>query len=38
VFAGDTSFDHANRIDELLKRPDVRRDLEHGNGSRRNGP
>jgi ribosome-binding factor A len=27
-FALDTSFDHANRINELLHRPEVRRDLE----------
>ena len=26
-FALDTSFDHANRINELLHRPEVRRDL-----------
>lgn len=37
VFASDTSFDHASRIDELLKRPDVRRDLEPGDGRKRNG-
>lgn len=27
-FALDTSFDHANRINELLHRPEVRRDVE----------
>jgi ribosome-binding factor A len=37
VFAGDTSFDHATRINELLKRPDVRRDLQAGDGTERNG-
>jgi ribosome-binding factor A len=37
VFAGDTSFDHASRIDELLKRPDVRRDLEPGDRNKPNG-
>jgi ribosome-binding factor A len=28
-FALDTSFDHASRIDAILHRPDVARDLEH---------
>jgi ribosome-binding factor A len=37
VFAGDTSFDHATRINELLKRPDVHRDLQAGDGTERNG-
>jgi ribosome-binding factor A len=27
AFALDTSFDHASRIDELLRRPEVERDL-----------
>ena len=27
VFAPDTSFDHASRIDAALRRPEVRRDL-----------
>lgn len=27
VFAADTSFDHASRIDRLLRQPDVERDL-----------
>jgi ribosome-binding factor A len=27
-FAADDSFDHARRIDEVLRRPDVRRDLD----------
>lgn len=30
AFAEDTSFDHARRIDEVLRRPDVRRDLDAG--------
>ncbi|HEY7991139.1 MAG TPA: 30S ribosome-binding factor RbfA [Stellaceae bacterium] len=29
VFAADTSFDHASRIDRLLRQPEVERDL-HG--------
>jgi ribosome-binding factor A len=37
VFTGDTTFDHASRIDELLRRPDVRRDLEPGDVPKRNG-
>ena len=37
AFAGDTSFDHASRIDELLNRPEVRRDLRPGAESKRNG-
>jgi ribosome-binding factor A len=37
AFAGDTSFDHASRINELLKRPNERRDLQPGDGSKRNG-
>src|SRR6185437_7080913 len=32
VFAADTSFEHASRIDRLLKRPDVERDLDTGAG------
>lgn len=32
VFELDTSFDTAGHIDELLHRPDVRRDLDHGGG------
>ena len=30
TFALDTSFDHASRINELLHRPDVERDLARG--------
>lgn len=29
-FSADTSFDHAGRIDELLRRPEVERDLHPG--------
>ncbi len=29
-FRDDTSFDNYQRIDELLRSPEVRRDLEHG--------
>jgi len=31
-FAIDTSFDHASRIDALLHRPDVQRDLDQDSG------
>jgi ribosome-binding factor A len=30
AFAADTSFEHAGRIDELLHRPEVERDLHPG--------
>ncbi|MGH6981599.1 MAG: 30S ribosome-binding factor RbfA [Stellaceae bacterium] len=30
AFTADTSFDHASRIDQLLRRPDVERDLDPG--------
>ena len=32
-FALDTSFDHASRINELLHRPEVRRDLSGGDAA-----
>jgi ribosome-binding factor A len=34
TFAADTSFDYSSRIEEVLHRPDVERDLETGTGSR----
>ena len=36
-FAADTSFAHASRIDELLRRPDVERDLDPGAGPKGDG-
>ncbi|HXQ50298.1 MAG TPA: 30S ribosome-binding factor RbfA [Stellaceae bacterium] len=37
VFALDTSFDHATRIDALLRRPEVERDLGGGENEGGNG-
>ncbi len=36
-FSADTSFEHAGRIDELLRRPEVERDLQPGEGVKRDG-
>jgi ribosome-binding factor A len=36
-FAADTSFEHASRIDELLRRPEVERDLDPGVGPKGDG-
>ena len=38
AFALDTSFDHASRINELLHRPEVERDLEPGEEQRKAEP
>ncbi len=32
AFRLDTSFEHANRINEILHRPEVQRDVEAGRG------
>jgi ribosome-binding factor A len=37
AFALDTSFDHASRIDALLRRPEVERDLGPGENEGGNG-
>jgi ribosome-binding factor A len=37
-FTADTSFEHATRIDELLRRPEVERDLDPGAGTKGDGP
>lgn len=36
-FSVDASFDHASRINELLHRPEVERDLQSGDGAKRDG-
>jgi ribosome-binding factor A len=36
-FAADTSFEHASRIDALLRRPEVERDLQSGEGPKVDG-
>ncbi len=35
AFAADTSFEHASRIDRLLRQPEVERDLRPNEGSER---
>jgi ribosome-binding factor A len=36
-FTADTSFEHASRIDALLRRPEVERDLHSGEGPKVDG-
>ncbi len=36
-FSADTSFDHASRINELLHRPEVERDLQPDESTKRDG-
>jgi ribosome-binding factor A len=36
-FTADNSFEHASRIDALLRRPEVERDLQSGEGPKVDG-